>query len=79
VGDTLNLANAELFSFTEDLFTYEYDALACKLFVSVHKNNNVARRGFGLVVRAAGWHTSDPGSILGRDGLYTFGCIPPAL
>jgi hypothetical protein len=24
----------------------------------------------------AGWHASDPGSIIGRDGLYTFGCIP---
>jgi hypothetical protein len=35
-------------------------------------------RGFGLVVRAAGWHAGDPGSILGRDSLYTFGCIPPA-
>jgi hypothetical protein len=35
-------------------------------------------QGFGLVVRAAGWHVGDPGSILGRDGLYTFGCIPPA-
>jgi hypothetical protein len=32
-------------------------------------------RGFGLVVRAAGWHADDPGSILGRDGLYTFGYI----
>jgi hypothetical protein len=32
-------------------------------------------RGFGLV-RVAGWHAGDPGSILGRDGLYTFGCIP---
>jgi hypothetical protein len=31
---------------------------------------------FGLVVRAAGWHAGDPGSILGRDGLCTFGCIP---
>jgi hypothetical protein len=35
-------------------------------------------QGFGLVVRAAGWHTGDPGSILGRDGLYTFGCTTPA-
>jgi hypothetical protein len=34
--------------------------------------------GFGLVVRAAGWHAGDLDSILGRDGLYTFGCIPPA-
>jgi hypothetical protein len=34
--------------------------------------------GFGLVVRAAGWHAGDPGSIFTRDGLYTFGCIPPA-
>jgi hypothetical protein len=33
-------------------------------------------RGFCLVVRAADWHTDDPGSIPGRDGLYTFGCIP---
>jgi hypothetical protein len=33
-------------------------------------------RGFGLVVRAAGWHAGYPGSILGRDGLFTFGCIP---
>jgi hypothetical protein len=32
--------------------------------------------GFDLVVRAAGWHAGDPGSIPGRDGLYTFGCIP---
>jgi hypothetical protein len=32
------------------------------------------RRGFGLVIRAAGWHDGDPGSILGRDSLYTFGC-----
>jgi hypothetical protein len=32
------------------------------------------QRGFGLVVRAAGWHAGDPGSILGR--VYTFGCIP---
>jgi hypothetical protein len=29
------------------------------------------------VVRATGWHAGDPGSILGRDGLYTFGCISP--
>jgi hypothetical protein len=28
------------------------------------------------VVRAAGWHAGDPGSILGMDGLYTLGCIP---
>jgi hypothetical protein len=28
--------------------------------------------GFGLVVRAAGWHANFSGSILGRDGLYTF-------
>jgi hypothetical protein len=35
-------------------------------------------RGFGLVVRAVVWHAGDLGSILGRDGLYTFGCIPPA-
>jgi hypothetical protein len=33
-------------------------------------------RGFGLVVRAAGWHVGDLRSILGRDSLYTFGCIP---
>jgi hypothetical protein len=35
-------------------------------------------RGLGLVVRAAGnWHAGDnPGSILGRDGLYTLRCIP---
>jgi hypothetical protein len=32
-------------------------------------------RGFGLVVRAEGWHAGYPDSILGRDGLYTFGCI----
>jgi hypothetical protein len=24
---------------------------------------------FGLVVKAAGWHIGDPGSILGRDDL----------
>jgi hypothetical protein len=34
-------------------------------------------RGFGLVVRAAGWHAGDPGAILGRDGFYAFGCIHP--
>jgi hypothetical protein len=28
------------------------------------------------VVRAAGWHIGDPGSIPGRDDLYTFGGIP---
>jgi hypothetical protein len=33
-------------------------------------------RGFGQVVRAADWHTGDPGSIFGRDGLCTFECIP---
>jgi hypothetical protein len=33
-------------------------------------------RGFGLVVRAVGWQAGDPGSILGRDGLFTFGCTP---
>jgi hypothetical protein len=27
------------------------------------------------VVRAASWHAGDPGSILSRDGIYTFGCI----
>jgi hypothetical protein len=32
--------------------------------------------GFGLVVTVAGWHAGDQGSILGRDGLYTFGCVP---
>jgi hypothetical protein len=32
--------------------------------------------GFGMVVNSAGWHADDPGSILGRDRLYTFGCIP---
>jgi hypothetical protein len=26
-------------------------------------------KGFGLVARAAGWHTGDPGWIPGRDGL----------
>jgi hypothetical protein len=31
-----------------------------------------ARRGFDLVVRAAGWHASDPGSILGRDGIHLY-------
>jgi hypothetical protein len=30
---------------------------------------------FGLVVRVAHWHAGDPGSIPGRDGRYTFGCI----
>jgi hypothetical protein len=24
------------------------------------------------MVRAAGWHATEPGSILGKDGLYTF-------
>jgi hypothetical protein len=33
-------------------------------------------RGFGVVVRAAGWHAGDPGSILGMDSLYTFGLKP---
>jgi hypothetical protein len=33
-------------------------------------------REFGVVVRAAEKHAGDPGSIPGRDGLYTFGCIP---
>jgi hypothetical protein len=33
-------------------------------------------RESGLVVRVADWHAGDPGSIPGRDGLYTFGCIP---
>jgi hypothetical protein len=28
------------------------------------------------VVRVAGWHAGDPGSILGRDDLYTFGDMP---
>jgi hypothetical protein len=28
------------------------------------------------MVRAADWHAGDPGSILGRDGLCTFGCTP---
>jgi hypothetical protein len=32
---------------------------------------NLRAAGFGLVVRAAGWHAGDPGSILCRDGLYT--------
>jgi hypothetical protein len=40
------------------------------------EKKNAVWRGFGLVVRAAGWHVRDPGSILGRDSLYTFGCIP---
>jgi hypothetical protein len=39
-------------------------------------NNSTLGWGFGLVVRAAGWHAGDPGSILGRDGLHTFGRIP---
>jgi hypothetical protein len=30
--------------------------------------------GFGLVVRTAGWHAGDSGSILGRDSLYVFRC-----
>jgi hypothetical protein len=30
-------------------------------------------RGFDPVVKAAGWHTGDTGSILGREGLYTSG------
>jgi hypothetical protein len=34
------------------------------------------RQKFGLVVRAAGWNTSDQGLIPGRGSLYTFGCIP---
>jgi hypothetical protein len=34
------------------------------------------RRRFGLVVRWAGWHAGDPGSIPGSEGLYTFGCVP---
>jgi hypothetical protein len=37
--------------------------------------SKIHKRGFGLVVRVAGWHASDPGSILSRDGLYIFGCI----
>jgi hypothetical protein len=28
------------------------------------------------VVSAVGWHAGYPGSILGREGLYTFRCIP---
>jgi hypothetical protein len=35
-------------------------------------------RGFGLVVGAAVWHAGDSDSILAMQGLYTFGCIPPA-
>jgi hypothetical protein len=35
--------------------------------------------GFGVVVRAADWHAGDPGLILGRDRLNTFGYIPRAL
>jgi hypothetical protein len=31
------------------------------------------------VVRAVGWHACNLSSILDRDGIYTFGCIPPAL
>jgi hypothetical protein len=34
------------------------------------------KKQFGLVVRVAGWHAGNPGLILGRDGLYTFGCTP---
>jgi hypothetical protein len=34
---------------------------------------------FGLVVRAVGWHTGNPGSIPGRDSLYILGCIPQHL
>jgi hypothetical protein len=37
-----------------------------------------ADMGLGLMVRATGLHAGDPGSNLGRDGLYTFGYIPPA-
>jgi hypothetical protein len=32
-----------------------------------------------IVVRVAGWHTDDLVSILSRDGLSTFGCIPERL
>jgi hypothetical protein len=35
-------------------------------------------QGFGLVVRAAGWHAGDSGSILSRNALNTCGCIPLA-
>jgi hypothetical protein len=42
------------------------------------KTYSVLGRGLGLVVRAMGWNAGDPGSIVGRDGLCTFGCIPPA-
>jgi hypothetical protein len=33
-------------------------------------------RALGLVVRAAGCHAGEPGSILCRGDLYTFGCTP---
>jgi hypothetical protein len=33
-------------------------------------------QGFGLVVIAAGWLAGNLGSILGRDGFYSFACIP---
>jgi hypothetical protein len=36
---------------------------------------NSLGRGFGPVVITAVWHAGDPGSMLGRDGLCTFGCI----
>jgi hypothetical protein len=36
-------------------------------------------RGFGLAMRAAGWHANKPGSKPAIDRLYTFGCIPLAL
>jgi hypothetical protein len=38
-------------------------------------------QGFSLVVRAAGWHTGDPGSILGREQgrpIYTSECNAPS-
>jgi hypothetical protein len=44
----------------------------------IYKNWLGMGQGFGLVVTAAGWHAGTLGSILGRDGLYTFVCIPPA-
>jgi hypothetical protein len=44
-----------------------------------HRPNQALGRGICLLVRTAGWHASDPGSIRCRYGLWTFGCIPPAL
>jgi hypothetical protein len=61
------------------LWTEAEDAVSERNTLLLALRINIASYSLGLVVGAAGWPAGDPGSVLSRGSLCTFGCIPHSI